>query len=88
MFVCDFSDTHLAVHKRELQSLYPNVDIHIRQFDAGNEAEVKAVVDEALEKYGRLDIMFANAGIVGAPKVFTDISGDEFMKTMDTNAKG
>lgn len=76
------------MHKRELQSLYPSVDIHIRQFDAGNEDQVKAVVDEALEKYGRLDVMFANAGVVGAPKVFTDISGDEFMATMVTNAKG
>ena len=46
------------------------------------------MVDEVLEKYGRLDVMFANAGIVGAPRVFTDISGEEFMKTMDTNAKG
>ena len=46
---------------------------------------MRAVVDEALEKYGRLDIMFANAGIVGTNRIFTDISGDEFMKTMKTN---
>ncbi len=46
---------------------------------------MKAVVDEALEKYGRLDIMFANAGIVGQPKIFTDIDGEDFMKTMRTN---
>ena len=46
---------------------------------------MKAVVDEALQKYGRLDIMFANAGIVGTPKLFTDIEGEEFMKTLRTN---
>ena len=46
---------------------------------------MKRVVDEALEKYGRLDIMFANAGIVGQPKIFTDIDGEDFMKTMRTN---
>lgn len=76
------------MHKRELESLYPNVDIHTRQFDAGNEADVKAVVDEAIEKYGRLDVMFANAGIVGQPKLFTEVTGDEFMRTMKTNANG
>ncbi|KAK2805040.1 hypothetical protein FQN51_001135 [Onygenales sp. PD_10] len=88
VFICDFSDTYLAVHKREMESLYPGVDIHARQFDAGDEEKVKAVVNEAVEKYGRLDVMFANAGIVGQPKLFTDITGDEFMHTMDTNAKG
>lgn len=46
---------------------------------------MKAVVDEALAKYGRLDIMFANAGIVGAHKHFTEIQVDEFMQVMRTN---
>ncbi|EEH06868.1 3-oxoacyl-(acyl-carrier-protein) reductase [Histoplasma capsulatum G186AR] len=88
VFLCDFSDSYLAVHKRELESLYPFVDIHTRQFDAGDEEKVKAVVDEAIEKYGRLDIMFANAGISGPHNLFTEITGDEFMQVMDTNAKG
>lgn len=46
---------------------------------------MKAVVDEALQKYGRLDIMFANAGIVGANKLYKDIEVEDFMKTMRTN---
>ncbi|MCJ1363667.1 hypothetical protein MMC16_002775 [Acarospora aff. strigata] len=85
VYICDFSNEHLATHKRELESLYPDVDIHARHFDASNEQDMKRVVDEALEKYGRLDIMFANAGIVGQPKIFTDIDGEDFMKTMRTN---
>ncbi|KAI9732381.1 MAG: hypothetical protein M1834_001589 [Cirrosporium novae-zelandiae] len=86
VYICDFSDNYLSVHQRELQSLYPDVDIHTRQFDAGSEEHIKAVVNEAIEKYGRLDIMFANAGIVGQPKIFTDVTGEEFMRTMKTNA--
>lgn len=43
------------------------------------------MVDEALEKYGRLDIMFANAGTMGSNRTFSEIDGDEFMKTMRTN---
>lgn len=46
---------------------------------------MKAVVDEALERYGRLDIMFANAGIVGTNLLFDDIEPEAFMKTMRTN---
>ena len=71
-----------------MESLYPGVDIHIRQFDAGEEKAVIAVIDAAIAKYGRLDIFFANAGIVGQPKIFTEIDGDGFMKTMRTNALG
>ncbi|KAL8861760.1 MAG: hypothetical protein Q9178_001961 [Gyalolechia marmorata] len=85
IFLCDFSNDFLSVHERELNSLYPLVDIHARQFDASDEEAVKAVVDEALAKYGRLDILFANAGIVGTNELFCDIQADQFMKTLRTN---
>ncbi|KAJ5120914.1 uncharacterized protein N7515_010302 [Penicillium bovifimosum] len=88
VYICDFSDTHLATHKREMESLYPGVDIHARSFDAADEKAVVAVIDEAISKYGRLDVFFANAGIVGQPKVFTDIDADGFMNTMRVNALG
>jgi NAD(P)-dependent dehydrogenase (short-subunit alcohol dehydrogenase family) len=71
-----------------MESLYPNVDIHVRSFDAADEKALVAVIDEAVAKYGRLDIFFANAGIVGQPKLFTEIDGDGFMNTMRTNALG
>jgi NAD(P)-dependent dehydrogenase (short-subunit alcohol dehydrogenase family) len=56
-----------------------------RQFDASDDEAVKGVVDEAIAKYGRLDIFFANAGIVGQPKLFTGIEASEFMHTLKTN---
>lgn len=46
---------------------------------------MKAVVDDALSTYGRLDVFFANAGIVGIPKLFTEVEPEEFMRTMKTN---
>lgn len=85
IYLCDYSDQHLAVHWQELHSLYPSVEVHCRQFDAADEASVKAVVEETVAKYGRLDIMFANAGISGTNQVFTDIEGEDFMKMMRTN---
>ncbi|KAJ5714581.1 uncharacterized protein N7483_011762 [Penicillium malachiteum] len=83
VYICDYDDSHLATHKREIE-----VDVHTRQFDAGDEKAVVAVIDDAISKYGRLDIFFANAGIVGQPKIFTEIDGEGFMKTMRTNALG
>lgn len=46
---------------------------------------MKAVCEEAVEKYGRLDVMFANAAVVGAHKVFGEIEAEEFMRTMRVN---
>ena len=65
--------------------MYPNVEIHVRKFDASDEEAVKAAVDDAVKTYGRLDIFFANAGIVGQPKIFTEITSEEFLHTLKTN---
>ncbi|KAI0124787.1 hypothetical protein BJ170DRAFT_685667 [Xylariales sp. AK1849] len=86
IYLCDFDDSNLATHKREIRSLYPRVDVHTRQFDAANEDAVKEVVSDALAKYGRLDVFFANAGIVGYPAHFKDIEKEDFMKVVETNA--
>lgn len=88
VYLCDYSFNHLETHKRELQQLYPAVEVHVRQFDAGHEEAVEAAVDEVVSKYGRLDIMFANHGIVGTPALYSQITSENFMKTMKTNALG
>ena len=85
LYICDFSSTHLSSHVHELRTLYPSVAIHARRFDAANSTALKAVVDEALATYGRLDIMFANAGVVGTNKQFTEIDDEEFMSVLRTN---
>ena len=84
IYICDIYDTHLETHKRELNLLYPNVDIHLRKFDAADEQSVKNVVEEALRTYGRLDIFFANAGI-SSGKLFTDTTDEEFMRVLRAN---
>jgi len=85
IYICDYDDSNLETHKRELASLYPNVEVHTRTFDAADEKGVEDVVSHAIKTYGRLDIFFANAGIVGQNKPFTEISTDEFLHTLKTN---
>ncbi|KAL8931062.1 MAG: hypothetical protein Q9208_000164 [Pyrenodesmia sp. 3 TL-2023] len=85
IYICDFNNQHLAAHAQELNALYPAVEVHAREFDAADEAAVKGVIDEAVAKHGRLDVFFANAGIVGTHKLFGDIAEEEFMKTLRTN---
>ncbi|KZF19435.1 NAD(P)-binding protein [Xylona heveae TC161] len=67
IYICDVSATHLfSTHQPQLSRRFPHVDIHARQFDAADEQAVRSVVDDAVRRYGRLDVFFANAGIVSA----------------------
>jgi NAD(P)-dependent dehydrogenase (short-subunit alcohol dehydrogenase family) len=78
-------DTHLNSHKQEINAAFPNVEVHAHRLDAADEAQVKAIVDDALQRYSRLDVFFANAGIVGKNTLFTDFSDTEFMTVLKVN---
>ncbi|KAK0741858.1 hypothetical protein B0T21DRAFT_120884 [Apiosordaria backusii] len=86
VYICDYDDSNLAAHKAELNTLYPSVDIHTRQFDAADEKAVVEVITDALTRYGRLDVFFANAGTIGPNSLFTDVEPADFMNTMRVNS--
>lgn len=88
IFICDYKTDLLEVHQRELKSLYPSVEVHARKVDAGEELDVEKVVNEALEKYERLDIFFANAGVSITQARILDSSAEDFMKVLRTNTLG
>ena len=88
VYICDYDDQYLGFHEREIRSLYPSVDVHTRKFDAADEKAVKAVVDDAIQRYGRLDVFFANAGIIGPHSLFTDVDEDDFMNVLRVNTLG
>lgn len=86
IFICDLFTDHLETHKRELNSLYPKVDIHTKKVDAGDEKDVAAVVDDALKLYGRVDVFFANAGVSISYASVLEGVPEDFMETMRVNA--
>ena len=56
--------------------------------DAGSEFEVKSLVEETAAKYGRLDIMFANAGISGGWANIAQQSADDWAEILRINLIG
>lgn len=57
--------------------------------DVGSEADMKAVVDLAVERFGGLDILFNNAGMsCGAYPSFLDDRLDDFDRVMRVNVLG
>jgi NAD(P)-dependent dehydrogenase (short-subunit alcohol dehydrogenase family) len=55
--------------------------------DVANEGDVQRMVDETVERYGRLDILVNNAGLYAslARRPFTEIPLDEWRQVMDVN---
>lgn len=60
-----------------------------RHTDVGSEADMQAVVDLAVERFGGLDILFNNAGMsCGAYPSFLDDRLDDFDRVMRVNVLG
>jgi len=56
--------------------------------DSSDEAAMAGVVASTLERFGKLDIMVANAGIEGALKPVDQLTRDEFEQVLRVNVLG
>ena len=66
---------------REIEGSFVRVDVT-------SEADVRAAVDTAVERHGRLDCMFNNAGFGGALGPIDETSEEDYDITMDVLLKG
>ena len=56
--------------------------------DCADEPAIEALVAATVERFGKLDIMVANAGIEGALKPFDQLGVDEFEQVLRVNVLG
>jgi NAD(P)-dependent dehydrogenase (short-subunit alcohol dehydrogenase family) len=59
-----------------------------RVTDVTDSAQVKAAVEHAVERFGRLDVVVANAGIAGATGPIADYPEDSFDQTLAVHVRG
>ena len=82
----DFNPDRLDAAAAEVDAAGPGA--MALQADVRDLAALNAAVAQLTERYGRLDILFANAGINGVWAAVDDITPDEYDQTMDINLKG
>jgi len=56
--------------------------------DVSNAKEVKHSVDLCVTTYGRIDVYFANAGILGKYRPLSEETEDSFLRTLQVNTLG
>ena len=69
------------MEKGGAQAIYVECDVSSPQ-------AVESAINQAVEKFGRLDIVFANAGINGVWTPIEELQPEEWDKTLDINLKG
>ena len=62
-------------------------DVAYRHCNVAREPHVAGLINEAVERFGRLDIVYNNAGFGGASGPFEDTTMDEYDLTMDVLLK-
>lgn len=81
------------IHEKEGQETVDEIkskkgEAHFIKCDVSSEPEVKNLVDKTIEKYGRLDCAYNNAGIEGSPCSTVECSTENWDRTININLKG
>ncbi len=56
--------------------------------DVSRAADCQAIIEQTLRTYGRLDALINNAAIIGPLNLITDLSMDEWARTLEVNLLG
>ena len=82
------SDVDLPRAKRVVQSIDEKGEAIAVQCDVTKAAHCKRLVKRASDAYGRIDIVFANAGIVGKGGTVTEYAEDDWDREWAIHVKG
>jgi len=82
----DLKEEALAVARKDLQQ-YEN-QLYTIPADVTNEQDVAGYVSETVERYGKIDVFFNNAGISGPFAMIKDLAKEQFDLLLNINVTG
>jgi NAD(P)-dependent dehydrogenase (short-subunit alcohol dehydrogenase family) len=86
VFFCGRRTNLGEANAREIQAF--GGEATYMQADVRKESDVRNFINGCVQKYGRIDIAFNNAGIEAPPKAITELSLEEWNNVIATNATG
>ncbi|KAF1807592.1 hypothetical protein FB192DRAFT_1442975 [Mucor lusitanicus] len=84
IYATDISEENLASLAEDVYKT-TGVECIPKRMDASSDHDIQAVIGDAMARFGRLDVYFANAGIAGPHPMKTETQ-DEFLNMMRVNA--
>lgn len=84
----DLNSDSLEATKKLVLEAAPEAEVLLITADVSNEEAVQNYVNKTVEKYGKIDSFFNNAGIEGKQNLTEDYGIDEFRKVVGVNLNG
>jgi NAD(P)-dependent dehydrogenase (short-subunit alcohol dehydrogenase family) len=84
----DLNAASLEETKSKVLEVSPNADVLLITANVADEKAVENYVKETVEKLGKIDGFFNNAGIEGKQNLTEDFGNDEFDKVVSINLNG
>jgi len=89
VFVAEGANVIVAARRQEEgAALEKRLGIAFARTDVSIEAEVRATIDQTVQRFGRIDCLVNNAGIASTPISITDIDSGHFDQIMAVNVRG
>ncbi|MDN7242806.1 SDR family oxidoreductase [Planococcus sp. N028] len=88
LVLADMNKDGLEESRNEILAAAPQAEIEVVEANVTNEEDVKNYVQFTLDKFGKIDGFFNNAGIEGKQNLTEDFGSDEFEKVVNVNLNG
>jgi len=86
VLIADWSEEGLEQTRKQIEA--EGGQVFARRIDAGVEADVQALAEEAVSKLGGIDVVYANAGISGGSWLIAETSLEQFQEILRVNLLG
>lgn len=88
LVLVDLNQAGLDETKKKVLEAAPNTETLLVTANVATESEVENFVNQTVEKFGKIDGFFNNAGIEGKQNLTGDYGIDEFHKVISVNLNG
>lgn len=88
LVLVDLNEDALTATKEEFEQEFPDLEILSITANVADEEDVKNYVKQTMEKFGRIDGFFNNAGIEGKQNLTENFGKEEFDKVISINLNG